>query len=144
MTKEVLMQYNDLLKEVEEIRERIKTTEDQIQKLENEGLVVDKVRGGEGGIQNYRIEGFPYPEYNRKKTKLYLLRATLETAELDVLDKLTEVEKFIKGLDDSYMRRIIRMRVVERMPWKRITAKMGYSTTEESVKMSYYRFMSEK
>lgn len=144
MTKEVLMQYNDLLKEVEEIRERIKTTEDQIQKLESEGLVVDKVRGGEGGIQNYRIEGFPYPEYNRKKTKLYLLRATLETAELDVLDKLTEVEKFIKELDDSYMRRIIRMRVVERMPWKRITAKMGYSTTEESVKMSYYRFMSEK
>lgn len=144
MTKEVLMQYNDLLKEVEEIRERIKTTEDQIQKLESEGLVVDKVRGGEGGIQNYRIEGFPYPEYNRKKTKLYLLRATLETAELDVLDKLTEVEKFIKELDDSYMRRIIRMRVVERMPWKRITAKLGYSTTEESVKMSYYRFMSEK
>lgn len=144
MTKEVLMQYNDLLKEVEEIRERIKTTEDQIQKLESEGLVVDKVRGGEGGNQNYRIEGFPYPEYNRKKTKLYLLRATLETAELDVLDKLTEVEKFIKELDDSYMRRIIRMRVVERMPWKRITAKLGYSTTEESVKMSYYRFMSEK
>ncbi len=144
MTKEVLMQYNDLLKEVEEIRERIKATEEQIQKLESEGLVVDKVRGGEGGNQNYRIEGFPYPEYNRKKTKLYLLRATLETAELDVLDKLTEVEKFIKELDDSYMRRIIRMRVVERMPWKRITAKLGYSTTEESVKMSYYRFMSEK
>lgn len=144
MTKEVLMQYNDLLKEVEEIRERIKATEEQIQKLESEGLVVDKVRGGEGGNQNYRIEGFPYPEYNRKKTKLYLLRATLETAELDVLGKLTEVEKFIKELDDSYMRRIIRMRVVERMPWKRITAKLGYSTTEESVKMSYYRFMSEK
>ena len=144
MTKEVLMQYNDLLKEVEEIRERIRSTESQIQKLEKEGPVVDKVRGGYGGNQSYRIEGFPYPEYNRKKTKLYLLRATLETAELDVLDKLTEVEKFIKELDDSYMRRIIRMRVVERMPWKRITAKLGYSTTEESVKMSYYRFMSEK
>lgn len=144
MTKEVLMQYNDLLKEVEEIRERIAATEEQIRRLEEEGLVVDKVKGGEGGNQSYRIEGFPMPEYTRKKTKLHLLRATLETTELDVLDKLTEVERFVAELDDSYMRRIIRMRVVEKLSWRKISLKLGTSTTEDSVKKSYYRFMAEK
>ena len=144
MTKEVLMQYNDLLKEVEEIRERIKTTEDQIQKLEEEGPVVDKVRGGYGGTQSYRIEGFPYPEYHRKKAKLYMLKATLESSEIDVLEKITEVERFLSGIDDGYIRRIIRMRVIERLPWKVIARKLGASTSEASVKMTFYRFLGEK
>lgn len=144
MTKEVLMQYNDLLKEADEIRERINFTQAQIDRLEAEGLVVDKVRGGYGGTQNYRIEGFPYPEYHRKKAKLHMLKATLESSEADVIDKLAEVETFLSGIQDSYIRRIIRLRVIERLPWAEIAGRMGVSTSEYSIKKQFYRFLGEK
>ena len=67
MTKEILKQYTDLQQECDEVREKISTLEQQIIKIEQEGTVLDKVSGGVGGLETFVIEGFPYPEYNRKK-----------------------------------------------------------------------------
>ena len=62
VSKEVLVQYIDLQEEQKEVTERISKLEKQIDKIESDGAVVDKVRGGLGGIQSFKIEGFPYPE----------------------------------------------------------------------------------
>lgn len=143
LSKEILKQYTDLKKEIADIQDRLKKTEAQITKIEAENTVKDTVTGGSGGNQHYVIEGFPYPEYSRKKTRLFLYKAQLETTELELAEQLEEVEAFIQSIDDSRMRRIIRYKIVDGLTWDDVTAKMGYPHTVGSIKMAYQRFMDE-
>lgn len=142
VTKEILMQYADLQKESKEIRGRIEKLEDQIERIETQGAVVDKVSGGEGGIQSFKIEGFPYPEYSRKKTLLYARKATLSELELEIIETLNEVEAFISTVKDSHMRRIITLRVVDGLTWNQVASKIG-GNTEDSVRKAFDRFMEK-
>lgn len=142
-TKEILNQYIDLQKEIKEVRERIERTEAQIARMEEERTVVDKVTGGEGGLQSYRIEGFPYPEYSRKKTLLYSRKATLSELELEIFETLNQVEKFISGIQDSHMRRIVTLRVVDGLSWENVARKMGGSNNENNIKKAFHRFMEQ-
>ena len=48
VSKEILIQYSDLQKECKEVRGKIENLERQIEKIEADGVVVDKVRGGGG------------------------------------------------------------------------------------------------
>ena len=142
VTKEILIQYADLQKESKEIRGRIEKLEEQIERIESQGAVVDKVSGGEGGIQSFKIEGFPYPEYSRKKTLLYARKATLSELELEIIETLNEVESFISTVKDSHMRRIITLRVVDGLTWNQVASKIGGST-EDSVRKAFDRFMEK-
>ena len=141
ISKEILIQYSDLQEEVKEVRERIDKTEKQIAKLEVEGNVVDSVSGGNGGTQHFKIEGFPYPEYNRKKTLLYARKATLASLEMELMETLNQVEEFIASVDDSRMRRIITLRFIDNLSWNKVADRIGGNNTEDSVKKSFYRFM---
>ncbi len=142
VTKEILIQYADLQKESKEIRGRIEKLEEQIERIESQGAVVDKVSGGEGGIQSFKIEGFPYPEYSRKKTLLYARKATLSELELEIIETLNEVEAFISTVKDSHMRRIITLRVVDGLTWNQVASKIG-GNTEDSVRKAFDRFMEK-
>ena len=141
ISKEILIQYSDLQEEVKEVRERINNTEDQIAKIEKDGNVVDSVCGGNGGIQHFKIEGFPYPEYSRKKTLLYARKATLASLELELMEMLNQVEEFIASVDDSRMRRIITLRFIDNLSWNKVADRIGGNNTEDSVKKAFYRFM---
>lgn len=141
VTKEILNQYVDLKKEVKEVRERIYKLEKEIDRIENEGTVIDKVRGGEGGLQSFKIEGFPFPEYSRKKTLLYARKATLSELEMELLETINEVETFIASVKDSHIRRIITLRVVDDLSWNKVADELGGSNTEDSVKKAFYRFI---
>ena len=125
------------------MREKIEKLEKQIEKRESDGNVIDKVRGGEGGLQSFKIEGFPYPEYSRKKTLLYARKATLSELEMELLETLNEVEMFIASVKDSHMRRIISLRVVDGLSWNKVADYIGGGNTEGSVKMSFQRFMEK-
>ena len=142
VTKNVLIQYSDLQEEIKEVRNRIDKTEKEISKIESDGCVTDSVRGGYGGIQHYKIEGFPYPEYNRKKTLLYARKATLTSLEMELLEMLNSVEEFIAGIDDSRMRRIITLRFIDNLSWNEVARSIG-GNTEDSIKKSFYRFMEK-
>lgn len=143
VSKEILVQYGDLQEEVKEVRERISQTEKQIMKIEEEGNVIDTVSGGNGGIQHFKIEGFPYPEYSRKKSLLYARKATLANLELELLETLNQVEEFIASVDDSRMRRIIMLRFIDNLSWNKVANHIGGGNTEDSVKKSFYRFMEK-
>lgn len=143
VSKEILTQYNDLLEEAKEVRERISQTENQIAKIEEEGNVIDTVSGGSGGIQHFKIEGFPYPEYSRKKSLLYARKSILANLELELLETLNQVEKFIASVEDSRMRRIITLRVIDNLSWNSVADRIGGGNTEDSVKKSFYRFMEK-
>ena len=113
VTKKVLDEYIDLQKEIEETREKIKRVESQIEKLEKQGAVFDTVSGGKGGIQHFKIEGFPYPEYSRKKTLLYARQTTLTNLEL------------------------------EKLSWGEVAKRMGGANNEDNIKKAFYRFMEK-
>ena len=141
ISKEILIQYSDLQEEVKEVRERIERTERQIEKIKEEGNVIDTVSGGSGNTQHFKIEGFPYPEYSRKKTLLYARKATLASLEMELLGTLNQVEEFIASVDDSRMRRIITLRFIENLSWNKVADRIGGGNTEDSVKKAFYRFM---
>ena len=143
ISKEILTQYSDLQEEVKEVRNRIESTEKQIAKIEEEGNVIDTVSGGSGGIQHFRIEGFPYPEYSRKKSLLYVRKATLVNMELELTETLNQVEEFIAGVEDSRIRRIITLRFIENLSWNKVADRIGGGNTEDSVKKMFYRFMEK-
>lgn len=141
ISKEVLIQYADLQQECKEVREKIEKLEKQIEKMESDGNVVDKVRGGEGGLQSFKIEGFPYPEYSRKKTLLNIRKAVLCELEIELLETLNQVEEFIASIKDSHIRRIINLRVIDGLPWNKVADRIGGGNTDDSVKKTFYRFM---
>lgn len=143
VSKEILIQYSDLQQEVEETRERIRKTEKQLEKITEEGNVIDTVSGGDGGIQHYKIEGFPFPEYTRKKNLLYSRKLTLTNLEMDLMETLNKVEEFVASVDDSRMRRIIALRIIDGLSWNKVADKIGGGNTEDSVKKSFYRFMEK-
>ena len=140
ISKEILIQYSDLQQECKEVREKIEKLERQIEKIESDGAVADKVRGGDGGLQSFKIEGFPYPEYSRKKTLLYARKATLSELEMELLETLNDVEIFITSIKDSHIRRIVNLRVIDNLSWNEVARRIG-GNTEDSVKKAFYRFM---
>lgn len=144
VSKEILIQYSDLQEEVKEVRERIEKTEKQIAKIEDEENVTDTVSGGSGGVQHFKIEGFPYPEYSRKKTLLYARKATLASLELELLETLNQVEEFITSVDDSRIRRIITLRFIDNLSWNKVADRIGGNNTEDSVRKAFTRFMEKE
>lgn len=157
MKKEILMQYADTAKEVKEIRKkinglekRIPKLEERIREIESGETVVDKVRGGNGGMQSFVIEGIPTKEYSDKKTELSIKKMLLkerkemlEILELELLRQTNDVEMFIRSVEDSQIRRIISLRVVECLSWNEVADEMGGGNTEGSVKMAFQRFMEK-
>lgn len=144
VSKEILTQYSDLQEEIKEVRQRIEQTERQIERIESEKTVCDKVRGGEGGLQSFKIEGFPYPEYSRKKTLLYSRKATLTSLEMELLETLNKVEEFIASISDSRMRRIINLRFIENLSWNKVADRIGGGNTEDSVRKAFDRFIEKE
>ena len=142
MTKDILIQYCDLQEEIKDLRRRILKREEEIGKIESEGEVIDSVVGGMGGTQHFKISGFPYPEYSRKKTALYLYKAQLESSELELLELTNEVEEYIQSIDNSRLRRIIRIRYIDNETWFKVAQRMGgKNTTADSVRMEHNRFL---
>lgn len=143
MRKDVLRQYTDLLREVEEVKERIARTEKDLQKLIDEGEVTDVVSGGEGGIQHYTITGFPYRDFSKTRSLLNTRKITLLSLESEIEDTLNGVIEFIAGIENSFDRRLISMRVIDKMTWRQIAQSLGGNNTEDSVRKHFERFLEK-
>lgn len=156
ITREDLVQYNDMVEYINDLKkktERYKATiislEDKIRTIEEGETVKDSVRGGDGGIQTFRIEGFPSKEYREKKNKLLLTKINLENANAIIEDeqhklseKINEIEMYIATIDDNKIKRIISMRM-EGKNWNQIADKVGRNATEDSVRMLFNRFVEK-
>lgn len=156
ITREDLVQYNDMVEYINDLKkkaERYKTSiislEDKIRTIEEGETVKDSVRGGDGGIQTFRIEGFPSKEYREKKNRLLLTKINLENANAIIEDeqhklseKINEIEMYIATIDDNKIKRIISMRM-EGKNWNQIADKVGRNATEDSVRMLFNRFVEK-
>lgn len=146
MAKHILAQYHDLQEEAKDLRRRIKKLEEEIAKIKNEGTVKDTVTRGKKGkkpLGRVTIEGVPYPEYSRKKTRLFLYKAQLESAEMELLEIASETEKYIQSIEDSRIRRIIRLRYIDNLTWTQVAHKIGGMATADSVRMEHNRYLKQ-
>lgn len=157
LDKRILTQYLSEKEEIIELRSKIDYLSNKIPKLENRiaeieagHTVKDKVRGGEGGLQSFVIEGVPYDEYNDRKAELEFKKKILKqrqellhTQEMDLILRTKEVEQFISDIDDSFTRRIIALRVLNGLKWHEIAERIGGGNTESCVKLIYHRFLEK-
>lgn len=142
MDKTILIQYCDLQEEIKSVRKRISDLEKAIKVMEENGYSeIDTVKGGSGGIQHFKIEGFPYEKYSKRKTLLYARKSILETLEFDLLEMTNDVEEFIATVPDSKIRMILTMRFIDGLSFEQIGDRLNYDRTSVSKKLD--KFMSE-
>lgn len=142
MDKSILEQYCDLQEEIKGVRRRISDLEKAIKVMEEKGYSeIDTVKGGSGGIQHFKIEGFPYEKYSKRKTLLYARKSILETLEFDLLEMTNDVEEFIATVPDSKIRMILTMRFIDGLSFEQIGDRLNYDRTSVSKKLD--KFMSE-
>lgn len=140
MTKNLIEQYNDLLEEQDEIEKRASQCEESIRRITEEGTTKDTVTGGIGGKQHFVIEGYPTSWIDDQRRLLQLRRNQLEEIQTRIMKKVIEVEKYIASIDDSFMRRIITKRVIDRKTWVQIAMEIGGGNTPDGIRMAYNRF----
>lgn len=144
ISKEILIQYSDLQQEIIELQERRKILEKQFKSFLDGGTVTDMVTGGCGGIQHFKIEGFPIVAYEKARNSLQKNIQKIEDKYTELLELQSEVEEYIESISDSRMRRIIRMRFLDKLTWNQVANNIGGGNTEDSVRMSFNRFIEEK
>jgi len=144
MEKGILKQYQDLKAEIKENQARLERLQARLDRINDEGFVVDTVKGGEGGIQHFKIEGFPTAEHSRVKTMLIMRQSMLNTQINKAIDLVTEVEMFIRDVEDPYLRRIMRFRYIDDLSWVEVSHRMGGGNSPEAMIMAINRFFEKK
>lgn len=148
MQKHILEQYTDVQAEERDLQRRIQSVTDQLMSMEIQGyMVADSVTCGKKGkkpLGTKRIQGFPLPEYERKKASLKTYKLQLELADSKLLELLSEVEKYIQGIEDGRIRRIIRYRYVDNCSWVQVAHRMGGRHTADSCRMACERYLLEE
>lgn len=144
VSKEILKQYIELKKEADEIEERIQKKRDRIEELE--GMVVaDSVKGTrkDGTYGSIRIEGRPDGLIQAERAMLVHTQTILEKKKHQIILTAQEVEEFINSIDDCHIRRILSFRFIDGLSWNMVAARMGGNNSEDSVRMSFNRFMEK-
>ena len=108
ISKDIMVQYSDMQEEIKQMRMDIQKTEEYITKLIEEGTVCDKVKGGLGGIQGFKIAGFPVVEFEKRKRLLRKKVDRLTERENELLEMTENIEMFIDEIPVSRDRRIFR------------------------------------
>ena len=151
LEKSVLIQYCDMQAEIKELRRLIKMTEERLGKIEQEGAVSDVVSGGMGGIQHFKVTGFPTPEHAKVKQLLISRRQRLRMKEDELLELTNQIEEYIESIKKSEIRIMFRMYYIEGLTWNQVAHQMNemFSRTkriytENSCRMKRNRFFEEE
>lgn len=143
LEKNILKQYDSVLKEITETDRRILKTQAKIERMEKDGTVTDSVSGGYGGTQHFKIEGLPTTEYNRQKSLLLARKLKLENLRKKLQNMTEAVETYIFSMKDSECRRIAAFRYIDKMSWKKVAEQMGSGHTEDSCRKTLERYMKK-
>ncbi len=145
MTKDILAQYADLQQEEKNLVRRIQSLNDKLSNMELKGyMVADSVSCGKRGkksLGSRKIQGFPYPEYDKKREQLKTYKLQLELADEKLLKMLTKVEEYIESIPDSRIRRIMRHRYIDKLNWTQVAINMGGDHTPDSCRVAHDRFL---
>lgn len=132
MTKDLLSQYTYLLKEHDHVQNSIDRLERQIANMEDDGTVIDSVKGGYGGIQRFVIEGIPNDDIIKKRVLLKSRKLQLECLDKQIAEQITKIEIFMNSITNSRIRLIIRLRYLNGLKWEEVARQMGGGNTEDT------------
>lgn len=145
--KPILEQYTDLQAEERDLVRRIQSISAKLSNMTiGSYMVADSVTCGKKGkkpLGSKRIEGFPYPEYQKKKNSLKTYELQLRLADEKLLELLTQVEEYIEGIENGRMRRIMRYRYIDDLSWVQVAHRMGGYHTADSCRKAHDRFLEE-
>lgn len=142
MDKGILREYEAMTIEKKDIERRIAALEEELKRYENDYQEQDKVVGGSGGIQRFKIEGFPRPEYERKKTLLLTRKIRLEALKEEIESAVSEEEDYINRMSSPTMRMILRLRYIDGKSWEEVSKEMGQGYSKDAVRKKCERFMT--
>ena len=150
LEKSVLIQYCDMQAEIKELRRLIKMTEERLEKIEKEGAVSDVVSGGMGGIQHFKVTGFPTPEHAKVEQLLVSRRQRLKMKETELLEITNQAEEYIESIEKSELRIMFRLYYIEGLTWMQVAYRMNdlfpkrkVAYTEENCRKRNFRFFEE-
>ena len=150
LEKSVLIQYCDMQAEIKELRRLIKMTEERLEKIEKEGAVSDVVSGGMGGIQHFKVTGFPTPEHAKVEQLLVSRRQRLKMKDTQLLEITNQAEEYIESIEKSELRIMFRLYYIEGLTWMQVAYRMNdlfpkrkVAYTEENCRKRNFRFFEE-
>lgn len=110
VTKNILLQYCELKVEIKSIRGRIDRDERRLQKIKDEGVVSDTVKGTrkDGTIGSIKITGYPIPEQKEVEGKIKKRIAKLRILEDELQEAVNAVDDFINAIPKSNLREMFR------------------------------------
>lgn len=120
MTKNLLEQYPDICRELEDVERKLHQS------------VTDTVSGS--------ADEFPYTQHT---VTIRGVRPDLLARKDSLLAQKEEIEGFIKALPNSKQRRIVDYRVVQGMTWEQVAAKIGHRVSVYAVKRHYYKLFEK-
>ena len=107
----------------------------QYRYLKSEYEIVEKSR--------MEVIGQIQEEKDEERGNLLRIREVkLSELETMVLRKINQIETFIASIEDSQMRVIVRLRMIEGYSWVQIAHKIK-GNTEDSVKKAFYRYIKQ-
>lgn len=130
MTKQLLIQYNDLIKERNKLEKRIEKLEKQ------SSMVSDVVQNG------YKRHAVIFGFDLNRSSKLNELRSTLKIREAMIIVQQTEIEKYINTIKDSATRQIFEHRYIDNMNWYQIQTIMKYNH-EDTARKKHDKYLEE-
>lgn len=146
--KNILEQYTELQAEERNLVRRIQSLNAKLLNMEMDGyMVADSVACGRKGkkpLGTRKIQGFPMPEYERKRESLKTYKLQLELADMELLELLNQVEEYVEAIEDSRIRRIMRYRYIDQLSWVQVAHRMGGRHTADSCRMAHDRFLDRK
>lgn len=113
MTKEILLSYSFLLKEIERINEKIKELESST-------------------IRSYRMSDIQYDKNksNPQEVRLLLIEKYLDLLEekrIEALEQVIQIEDYISSIEDTDTKFIFTKRYLEMKEWNQIANEMFMS-----------------
>jgi DNA-directed RNA polymerase specialized sigma24 family protein len=79
-----------------------------------------------------------------KRKALSEYAMAIHARQMLVIHERNELERYINGIDDGYMRRVFIGRFVDGLSWAEIADRLGKDATEESVKKRFYRYVRKR
>ena len=129
------------LKQIRYIDSEIETIQKQIDKIEPM-ICIDKVNGSSCVFpyieRSFQIEGVDVDDYNRRTAKL---ESRLIKKKNELLKLKEEVQSFIDGIEDSFIRQVITLRYMNGEAWTQIAKEVSGNNTPDGIRMMTKRFL---
>ena len=153
MDKNILEQYIELKEEIQDLHDRIDRDQRRLDRIDEEGLVSDTVKGTrkDGTFGPIKITGYPIPEYNQVKNMIKKRVAKLHILEDELQEAVNAVDEFIVRIPKSDLRMMFQLRYLDDKTWAAVAINMNYhfpkrkiKYTEDNCRIRHDRYLKEK